>query len=365
MRKRGDVLVRGFGAICALAVCFVLVAAQAQATKLAGEFLASGPGARALGMGGAFSSVADDASAGYWNPAGLVQMDAGQMMLMYSQRFGNLIDHNCFSLSHPLSREGAARSAGAVSILWLRTSDIPMTSNLTEPNVDFDDADEDGEWDPGTERRIWRADRVRWESDNELAALLSYARTLSPDLSVGLNAKVIWKDIAEITCLGFGVDVAALYKVTDHIRLGANLQDITTTPLYWDGWYYVPKAGGGYEKKEVSTTETIYPTARLGASYGLPVAAISGTLLVAADCDFKFEGLTGDETDFSFSDVSGDVRLGAMYEYRQTVHVTIGMDQQAPTAGIGLAVGKFGVDYAFWRDEELDNSHRISVNMDF
>ncbi|MFZ1948412.1 MAG: PorV/PorQ family protein [bacterium] len=356
---------RGFSAVCALAVCFGLVATQAQATKLAGEFLASGPGARALGMGGAFSSVADDASAGYWNPAGLVQLDTGQVMLMYSQRFGSLIDHNCFSMSHPLSREGDARSAGAVSLLWLRASDIAMTSNLTEPDVDFDDTDGDGIWDPGTERRFWRPDRVRWESDNELAALLSYARTLRPDLSMGTSAKVIWKDVADITCLGFGVDVGMLYEPTDNVRLGAKIADITTTPLYWDGWYYAPAEAGGTEKKKVSTTETIYPSVRLGASYTLAVAAISGKVLVAADCDFRFEGLTEEEADFAFSDVSGDVKLGALYQYRDAVHVSLGMDQQAPTAGIGLAVGKFGVDYAFWRDEELDNSHRISVNMNF
>ena len=30
-------------------------------------------GARALGMGNAFTAVADDATAGFWNPAGLIQ----------------------------------------------------------------------------------------------------------------------------------------------------------------------------------------------------------------------------------------------------------------------------------------------------
>ena len=30
-------------------------------------------GARALGIGNAFTAVADDATAGFWNPAGLIQ----------------------------------------------------------------------------------------------------------------------------------------------------------------------------------------------------------------------------------------------------------------------------------------------------
>jgi hypothetical protein len=357
--------VRRLTIICTIALVSTTVVSSAQATKLAGEFFATGLGARALGMGGAFASVADDASAAYWNPAGLVQPDESQVMLMHSERFGNLVDYNCFSLARPMLRNGTDRSAGAISLLWLRASDIALTSHLNTPDVDFEDLDDDGVWDPGSERRFWRADRVRWESDNEIAGLVSYAKTLNPRLSLGVNAKVIWKEIADITCLGFGLDVGALYRATDRIRLAANVQDVTTTPLYWDGWYYAPAEGGGTEKKKVSTRETIYPTIKLGASYALPAEVIGGTITMAADCDFKFEGLAEEEADFSFSEVSGDVRLGATYEYREMLHVSVGMDRQKPTAGIGLNIAQFGVDYAFWRDTELDNSHRVSVTMNF
>lgn len=351
--------------VCVFPLVLACLAGGAQATKLAGEFFATGLGARALGMGGAFCSVADDASAAYWNPAGLIQLDASQAMAMHSERFGDLLDYNCFSLARPMLKNGPDRSAGAVSLIWLRASDIAMTSHLNTPGVDFEDLDQDGVWDPGDERRFWRPDRVRWESDNEIAGFVSYAKTVRPRFWVGANAKVIWKEIADITCLGFGLDVGAIYRVTDGLRLGANIQDLTSTPLFWDGWYYAPAEGGGTEKRKVSTRETIYPTLKLGASYALPAAAIDGTLTLAADCDFKFEGLAGDEADFSFSEVSGDLRLGAMYDYRETVHVSVGMDRKKPAAGIGLNVGQFGVDYAFWRDAELDNSHRVSVTVDF
>ncbi len=47
-------------------------AVQAQtARKYSNEFLAIGVGARALGMSGSFITAADDATSGYWNPAGL------------------------------------------------------------------------------------------------------------------------------------------------------------------------------------------------------------------------------------------------------------------------------------------------------
>jgi hypothetical protein len=332
----------------------------AEATKLAGEFLATGFGARALGMGGAFVSIADDASAVYWNPAGLVQIEQSQILLMHSERFGNLVDYNCFSMARPLSTDPGREATGAISVIWLRVSDIAFTSHLNEPGVDFIDSDDNGVWDPG-ERRLWRPDRVRWESDNEVAGYLSYSKRLNPRTSIGVNAKIIWKEIADITSLAFGLDAGILYQVVDNWKLGVNLQDFTGTPLYWDGWYYSADAPDA--KYKISTKETIYPTIKVGTSYAIPMESIAGKVIFAADCDFKFEGLAEEEADFSVGEVSGDVRLGAVYEYRQTLRIAAGMDRQKLSAGIGLMTGRFGLDYAFWRDSEIDNTHRVSVSM--
>ena len=199
-------------ALTAIALCLLMVS-PACATKLAGEFLSTGFGAKALGMGGAFASIADDASAIYWNPAGLVQMDRSQVLLMHSERFGNLVDYNCFSVVRPISEDPDRRTNGGLGLIWLRVSDIKITSHLARPDTDFVDTNANGRWDPG-ERRLWSPENVRNESDNEVAGYLSYSFRLRADLSFGVNAKLIWKEIADISALGFGLDAGVIYNLS-------------------------------------------------------------------------------------------------------------------------------------------------------
>src|SRR5512133_3095859 len=52
-----------------------------------GQFLSWGAGARSLAMGSAFFSISDDASATYWNPAGLTQMDRKEVMALHVNLF--------------------------------------------------------------------------------------------------------------------------------------------------------------------------------------------------------------------------------------------------------------------------------------
>jgi long-subunit fatty acid transport protein len=89
--------------LCGIAmfVTIALPASVAVADKFAGDFMANGAGARALGMGGAFAAVADDASAVYWNPAGLSGLEKRQLMLMHSEQFGDLIEYNFGSYVNP------------------------------------------------------------------------------------------------------------------------------------------------------------------------------------------------------------------------------------------------------------------------
>src|SRR5438045_1286820 len=53
-------------------------------------FLDTGWGARPVGMGGAFTAIADDSNAPLYNPAGLVQIQWNEVSAMYSRLFSGL-----------------------------------------------------------------------------------------------------------------------------------------------------------------------------------------------------------------------------------------------------------------------------------
>lgn len=57
-----------------------------------------GSGARALGMGGAFIAIADDATAASWNPGGLTQLERPELSLVYNWKW---LSEDFSSSSHP------------------------------------------------------------------------------------------------------------------------------------------------------------------------------------------------------------------------------------------------------------------------
>lgn len=169
----------------------------------AGTFLQMGVGARPLAMGGAFVGLADDASATYWNPAGLASLNHIQLEFMNV----NLpLDrtYNFFSGVFPLKNIATF----GVSWIGMRVAGIEgRTSNSAEPEFTF--------------------------GNNQNAVFLSIGKTISPFLSIGGSIKFIKNDLQNISATGLGFDASALIKATDRLRLGLLVQDIGTD-YRWD-----------------------------------------------------------------------------------------------------------------------------------
>ncbi|MGQ0645333.1 MAG: hypothetical protein ACT4O3_07560 [Elusimicrobiota bacterium] len=99
--------------IAAAGAAGLLLACAASASFAA--FEDPGAGARARGMGGAFSALADDYSAIHWNPAGLSFLEKREAAFSYEDRFNlGLVGLTHFALAWP----GAG--PGGVGIAWSR-----------------------------------------------------------------------------------------------------------------------------------------------------------------------------------------------------------------------------------------------------
>src|SRR5512139_184337 len=66
----------------------------------------TGVGARALAMGGAYTAVADDATAGYWNPAGLTGIERFNLSSMISANMSYDRKYNYVALGYNFGRAG-------------------------------------------------------------------------------------------------------------------------------------------------------------------------------------------------------------------------------------------------------------------
>ena len=322
-----------------LVVSAVPMLSQTAIAKYAGEFMAIGVGSRGLGMGGAQVAVVNDVTAGYWNPAGLGRIDYPQFSLMHEEHFGELVNYNYASVAIPY---GEDMSIG-ISAIRLSVDGIPDTRNALVDSrtgeVIYDINNPNARIDP---------DKIKEFSNTDWAFYGTFAKRQSDNLYWGANIKIISRNVAEYSALGIGFDVGAIYKPTQKLSLGANLMDITTTLVAWDG----------------GRNELISPTFKLGGAYELEL--LGGTFIPALDIDMRFENRQF-ASNFNLGPVSFDMHAGLEYSYKSIFAVRAGFnDVKQFTLGAGISLPKLMIDYSFAKFaeseiESLPESHRISL----
>ena len=161
-------------------------------------FLEIGPGARALGMGSAYVSVANDASTLYWNPAGMVNISNPEVQTFYSPWLVETqFYHNTAVV--PLGgfgTIGASFTAVTMDEMMVRTVQDP------EPN-------EYGE---------------RFNAGN-LAIGLAFAKKLTDRFSFGFKTKFIQESIWQMSAQGLAVDIGTLFITKRDMRIGMSISN--------------------------------------------------------------------------------------------------------------------------------------------
>lgn len=341
---------------CILATCLTPVAQAGD--KYAAEFLKIGVGARALGMGEAFVAVADDGTAGYWNPAGLVFVRHREVSALHAEQFGALVNYDFASYVHPLEPGNTRTPVLAISLIRSAIDNIPQLDGSNQGGTLVDvgadgqagthDAGEgDGILGPG-EYVLIDESRIQWRSDSDLGFLLSYARPLSAKFAVGVNAKLIRQQVLDYSSFGIGSDIGVLYTPSPSLGVGLRIADATTTQISWD----------------TGRRESVTPSVRLGAMWMHAVPQLDGVLTAAADANMTFEGTTGN-TQATIAGAATDFYLGAEYWYKRALAVRLGNAAGQMSAGAGVRWNRVGLDYAFVGHQDLDTTHRVSAELQF
>jgi len=190
-----------------LYTCFIIFTAIIQAQigaeinksgSTSAQFLKIGIGPRAIGMGGAFTAVANDANAMYWNPAGLSRMYSREAYFNHVDWISDVnLDYAGFAVDvAELGTLGAF-----VSVLSM--GDMPVRT-LEKPE--------------GTGELF---------SSGSMLIGISYARNLTEDFSIGFNAKYINEYIWNESAIGFAVDIGTLYTIPflNRFSIGASISN--------------------------------------------------------------------------------------------------------------------------------------------
>ena len=309
--------------------------------KYSNEFMNIGVDAAALGMSSAVTAHSGDVNSGYWNPAGLLQLEDNQLALMHSSYFANIANYDYAAYAMPLDD----RSAVGISLIRFAVDDILNTTQLIDEqgNINYD--------------------RISLFSTADYGLTFSYARKLPVQgLNYGVNAKVIRRIIGDFaSSWGFGLDLGIQFEARKNWKFGIMARDITTTFNAWaideEEFETIRSAIDGQNQELPETTEITIPKLQIGVSKMVDFN-FDYTLLMSANLNVRFAE-SNDIISTSFASINP--ALGFEFGYIDMVYLRAGagnfqnelqIDNTEnlsfqPSFGVGFKYNGIQIDYAF------------------
>src|ERR1035437_10078997 len=174
--------------ILTILITFVLLSVNlfSQTSKVgttAAPFLEIGPGSVATGMGGAFVSVANDATSLYWNPSGIANFTNNEVTIFHANWIAST-NFDYAALVLPLGGAGA---------LGLSFTSLSMADEMVRT---VDQPEGTGEY----------------YNAGDISISLSYARNLTDRFSIGFSAKYIQETIWHESASAVAIDAGTIFR---------------------------------------------------------------------------------------------------------------------------------------------------------
>ncbi len=300
------------------------------------QFLKLGAGARGIGMGETFVAVANDASALYWNPAGLTQFNQNEVIFAHTEYVVDL-KHEFFGAAYHLNGTDAV----GVSLISLHTEDMEITTE-TQPF--------------GT---------GRYFSYGDLALGLTYSRRMTDQFSFGITLRYVEETLDILKMRGAMVDLGTYYWT----GLGSSRFAIVISN-------FGPDVGPSGEITEfngttVNTFQTFSPPTQFKIGFALEPYQTEGQR-VTASMELNHP-----------NDNAENLHFGVEYQWQSWLRLRTGLKRTIGepffgkdnsssndvTLGIGVTAPiqtlTASIDYAYANFNQLGSVHRISLSLSY
>ncbi len=281
------------------------------------QFLKIGVGARATGMGSAFTAVADDASAVFWNPAGISRLS------------GNVVsvNHAVWPTDISLTQAAYVFNVGFMPGMFAVQAKSLYLSDMERTTVFHPDGD-------GT---FFDA------GDSQFG--LTYSRSLTDKFSAGISGSFVHSGLDDISDNVLAFDFGTLYDTGfKSLRIGMSIQNIGGEFVY-------------IENNRAAKVPTVF---RVGASMTM-LDSGSNSLLMAGEFSHP-------------PDNSERLNLGGEYSFKDFFFArggyNIGYDTEKLAAGLGVKFPsslstETRFDYSYVDMSDLGGAHRFSLDIAF
>lgn len=272
------------------------------------SFLKLGVGARALGMGEAYSAVSADATAMYYNPARLTYAKNSQVILMHKEWIqGVKTEYLGAMVSRSNMSIGLSLNATSVNDIELRTI-------------------------PGAPLGTFSA--------RNAAIGLSAGYAFDPSFSIGITGKYVYEKILVDEASGIAFDIGSSYQTPWNLRVALAIANL------------------GSVNELHNESSSLPRSIRVGGAYEMILEHVDGTFLLASDIvSITGVGIT-------------HLNFGGEFSYKNLFAVRVGYqtgyEAKNFSAGVGIRQGLVQVDYAFVPFRyDLGTTQTFSLNIEF
>lgn len=259
-----------------------------------------GAGGRSIGFGGAYTSLATDAYATYYNPAHLAALEYQQVAFSHSVLF----EESVYDLGAWVVPINEKHGVG-VAFMRIGTDDIIRRENFA----------------------------ARGQFDFSYSqALIGYGHELTENLSLGMNLKIVNQSLDTESDFGVGLDVGLSARLFERLAFGLTVRDALSPRL-----------------KLITVNERT----PLSVAAGLSLAELAVSDYVSLTTAVDLE---------KTEDRSVKVHAGAEMNIHQAFMARIGYDRDNLTFGTGIRYGRFGFDYAYKLTDYVADVHHLSIS---